>query len=65
MMRHIVPPCGDCPNKGCGAFHDECEPYLTYKAAIKERKEFLQQKSIIDKMPMKAKIRQAKLDRLK
>lgn len=65
MMQRIIPPCGDCERKGCGAFHDECEPYLAYKAAIKERKGFLQQKSIINKMPANARIRQAKLDRLK
>jgi hypothetical protein len=23
-------PCKDCPNVGCGPYHDECEPYQEY-----------------------------------
>ena len=24
-------PCKDCPKKGCGSYHDECELYQKYR----------------------------------
>lgn len=27
----MVNPCGDCPNKGCGTFHDKCTAYQNYR----------------------------------
>lgn len=24
-------PCKNCNKKGCGTFHDKCEPYLAYR----------------------------------
>lgn len=24
-------PCKDCPAKGCGSYHDECEKYIEYQ----------------------------------
>lgn len=29
-------PCKNCPNKGCGTYHSQCEPY---QAAIKRQRE--------------------------
>lgn len=29
------PPCGGCPNAGCGAFHDRCARYLEF---VEQRK---------------------------
>ena len=29
-------PCKDCPNAGCGSYHDICEKYLVYREAQKE-----------------------------
>lgn len=26
-----VPPCKDCPNRGCGSYHDKCREYQEYK----------------------------------
>lgn len=26
-MMNVKFPCKDCPNKGCGSFHSQCEPY--------------------------------------
>ena len=26
----MIAPCKDCPNKGCGAYHAQCEKYLEY-----------------------------------
>lgn len=33
-----TPPCKDCPNSGCGTYHDECELYLEFKRKESERK---------------------------
>lgn len=24
-------PCKDCPNKGCGYYHSQCEQYIAYQ----------------------------------
>lgn len=32
----MICPCKDCENKGCGAYHSSCEPYLAF---VKERNE--------------------------
>lgn len=37
MIGVIVAPCKDCPQKGCGAYHDQCEKFKAYKA---DRKAF-------------------------
>ena len=29
-------PCGDCPEKGCGAKHTTCEAYIEYRKAADE-----------------------------
>lgn len=29
-------PCKDCENKGCGAFHDKCEPYRKFKEGLEK-----------------------------
>lgn len=29
-------PCKDCPNKGCGSYHNQCKPYLAAKAQAEE-----------------------------
>lgn len=28
----MLSPCKDCPKKGCGSYHSECEQYLEYRA---------------------------------
>lgn len=28
-MLNIAYPCKNCPRKGCGAYHSQCEPYQT------------------------------------
>lgn len=36
----INTPCKDCPNKGCGVYHDECKEYqawITKNAEIKAK----------------------------
>lgn len=41
-MSRILPPCGTCERKGCGAYHDECEKYRDYLEQLKkERREKL------------------------
>lgn len=35
-MMNAKFPCKDCPNKGCGSFHSQCEPYLK---AVKQNEE--------------------------
>ena len=37
----MVAPCKDCPKKGCGAYHGQCEKYLEYvkfREMVRERK---------------------------
>lgn len=29
-------PCVDCQNKGCGSYHDKCEPYKEFKAEVEK-----------------------------
>lgn len=31
-------PCGDCPEKGCGAKHTTCEAYIAFRASVDEYK---------------------------
>ena len=38
-MSQILPPCGNCERKGCGAYHDQCEAYQVYqrrKASVRK-----------------------------
>lgn len=32
-------PCKNCERKGCGAYHDQCEAYLAYRAKMAEEHE--------------------------
>lgn len=32
MIIDTKAPCKNCPKRGCGAFHDECEAYKDYTA---------------------------------
>jgi hypothetical protein len=34
----MLNPCKDCERKGCGAYHDECEQYKSFKEFQKLRK---------------------------
>jgi hypothetical protein len=29
-------PCKDCPDKGCGSYHDKCSEYLEWAKTLKE-----------------------------
>lgn len=31
-------PCKDCENKGCGSYHDECEPYQKFRKGRENNK---------------------------
>lgn len=31
-------PCMNCPQKGCGAFHEQCGPYLEWKRKREQAK---------------------------
>jgi len=35
-MPTVICPCKDCPDKGCGAYHCECEKYLAYQEALEK-----------------------------
>lgn len=28
----MIRPCKDCPNKGCGSYHDKCQAYQDFVA---------------------------------
>lgn len=30
-------PCRDCPDKGCGAYHGQCEKYQKWRSLLDER----------------------------
>lgn len=32
-------PCKDCPNKGCGAYHSQCEKYTAWKSGVESDRE--------------------------
>lgn len=32
-MKPICP-CKDCENQGCGAYHEQCQPYLEWKRIV-------------------------------
>ena len=34
-------PCKNCPDKGCGKYHDECERYQGYKQYLEEKREMI------------------------
>lgn len=35
----MICPCKTCDRKGCGSYHDSCEPYKEWAAANKEKNE--------------------------
>lgn len=35
----MICPCKNCPRKGCGSFHDQCEGYQAYRAEADKKKE--------------------------
>lgn len=37
-------PCGECPKKGCGAYHDRCEKYQEWREA--SRAETIKQREL-------------------
>lgn len=45
----MIPPCKDCPDKGCGAKHAECSNYLAFKAECESARatRLLEQKGAI------------------
>lgn len=45
----MIPPCKDCPDKGCGAKHAECSKYLAFKAECESARatRLLEQKGAI------------------
>ena len=34
-------PCKDCPDKGCGAYHDICQEHIKLKASLEEEKRII------------------------
>lgn len=46
-------PCINCENKGCGSYHDKCEPFQEYKKEIartnQNKKEYKDRNAIIGK----------------
>lgn len=41
-------PCKECPNRGCGVFHSECEKYLEWKTYADElNKKIRKEKSAV------------------
>lgn len=41
-------PCGDCKNRGCGTYHDECPTYLTWKKEKQALSEKIRKERQID-----------------
>lgn len=41
----MLSPCKDCPKKGCGSYHSECEQYIEFQKRNAEwNKKVLEQK---------------------
>ena len=51
-MSRILPPCGTCERKGCGAYHDECEKYKEFKQQITDIRVKRQMESNKKRMPV-------------
>ncbi len=46
---YIGSPCKNCPNKGCGSYHSQCEDYLKFKEKVdKENQNRLKAKEFED-----------------
>ena len=37
-LKSITAPCYECPQKGCGVYHDFCEKYQAYRNSLHDRK---------------------------
>jgi hypothetical protein len=58
------PPCGNCPKKGCGAYHDECPEYQEYRQKRIDAREYRRQNMMMNSLMISPK-RKDKFDRLK
>lgn len=43
-------PCKDCPDKGCGPYHDICDEYNKAKERNRLRKEAIEKKKRVNRM---------------
>lgn len=43
-------PCKDCPDKGCGSYHDICEIYNKAKERNRLKKEAIEEKKKVNRM---------------
>ena len=52
----MIAPCMDCPNKGCGAYHNECPEYLSWKNELDTKNEKIRNqketRSMLDQIAM-------------
>lgn len=49
---NILPPCGTCPRKGCGAYHAECTEYKAYREQIDARHKAQTEASVKRQAPL-------------
>lgn len=47
-------PCKNCPNKGCGSYHDQCEEYQTYRRATDQKRKDLKIANEIENLNFEA-----------
>ena len=43
-------PCKDCDKKGCGSYHDQCEPYQQWMQYREAKKQEQRDKEALDHM---------------
>lgn len=60
----VVPPCGNCENKGCGSYHDECEKFQKYKKMINDARDYRRRHSMLNSLTINPKNKD-RFDRLK
>ena len=51
-------PCKNCPNKGCGSYHSQCEKYIAFQKECEEARK--QRKNEADYLSYKRRLYQNK-----
>ena len=46
LMAGLNAPCMTCPDKGCGAYHGQCEKYKKFREEVQKRKELIKKSNI-------------------
>lgn len=56
-MAGLNAPCMTCPDKGCGAYHGQCEKYKKFREEVEKQKEIKRKSNIFIKNVYKTTLR--------